>query len=141
MIQHTNAVKARIQAVPAVASKTFVSIAPRSAAGALPAAPYVVIHPADGVDSQERFTGPRSTEHPRFTLHIVGVSYDQVATLTKQIKAQFIAAGSGVVLTIPGEVCKPCWWESPMPVQIDDDVQPPLAYQVIELGFTAETST
>jgi len=47
----TAAVKAAIETVPALATKTFVSAAKRTN-GALPVPPYLVIHPSDGIDGQ-----------------------------------------------------------------------------------------
>lgn len=138
MIQHTNAVKALARTVPAFASKTFVTVASRDAAGKLPKSPYLVIHAADGSDKQGRFTGPRADQNPSFTLHVVGDDYDQVASVTALLKAKFIPGGFGHVFTIPGEHCFPVWWDSPIAIQIDNDISPPLVYQVIELGFRSE---
>lgn len=141
MLVHTNVVLARIREIPALASKTYALIAPKDANGKLPAAPFVVAHPADGIDTQERFTGPRSTQHPRFTLHVVGSSYDNVATVTALIKAKFVDAhGFGIPPVITGWACRSLVWSSPLPVQVDNDIVPPVPYQVIELGFTADPS-
>lgn len=131
----SNAVKARIETVPIVASKTFKSIVPH---GTEP--PYVVLHSSDGVDTQERFTGGRNVMHPRFTLHIVGESADQVETITGLIKATFIANGFGIPLTVAGETCDALWWDAPMPIQVDSDPLPQIIYQVIEVGWDARPS-
>lgn len=135
MKQHTDALVALLKTVPAFASKTFVTMVP---AGTTPTLPYLLVHPSDGTDSQERVTGPRITRHPRFTLHTVGSSYDQVAAGAKQIKDKLIVSGRGVTLTVTGEVCQPVWYESPVPIQIDADVTPPLIYHVAEVGFRAD---
>lgn len=133
----TAAVKAKIEEVTALSAKTFVSVAPRSN-GVLPTAPYVVIHPADGTDTQERVTGPRSTRHPSFTFHIVGTSYDNAQTVTEQIKAKFITGGVGIRLTVTGWNTKPCKWSSPLPTQVDNSITPSLIYNVVELDYDAE---
>ena len=138
MKQHTDWVKSRIQSVTNFAEKTFVTAAPRDATGKLPAAPYVVIHPADGVDTQERYTGPRATQNPRFTLHIVGRDYDSIAAVTRNVKAKFIENGFGVVPVIDGEKCRKVWWESPGVPEPDTDVTPQIAYGIVELGFTSD---
>ncbi len=103
--------------------------------GALPAAPYVVIHPSDGEDSQERLTGPRGTQHPDFTFHIVGSSYDNAQTVTELIKGKFVVSGFGVFLTVAGEYTTRCRWAMPTPTQVDNSLTPPLIYNVAELGF------
>ena len=137
---HADWVKARVQLVSNIATKTYMAFAPR-VAGALPAAPYVVIHSSDGIDSQDRYTGPRVTQHPRFTLHIVGTSYDSVAAVTRNIKAQFIVNGFGVIPVIEGERCWGLWWDAPVPTEVDNDVSPPIVYNIIELGFTTEPAS
>jgi hypothetical protein len=140
VIQHTLAVKARIQEVPALASKTYVGVAPKTADGKLPAAPFIVIYPADGIDTQERFTGPRSRQHPRFTVHVVGASYENVQAVTALVKAKFVVNGFGVPPAIGGEFTSALRWESPLPIQYDTDVYPSIPYQVIEISFNAEPS-
>lgn len=139
MIQHTNAVKAKFQEITPVASKVYISQAPRDSAGKLPATPFVVLHPVDGIDEQTSFTGPKLTQNPRWIAHMVGTSYEQVAALTKLAKDKFVVAGRGITLTVSGETCQPVWWESPTPVQVDNDVKPPVIYAVAELGFRTDT--
>ena len=138
MKKHTDAVKTAIQQIPAVASKTWVSVAPRDSQGKLPAPPYVVIHPQAGTDKQDRVTGPKKSQYPRFTLHMVGSSYDNAASVAELVKAKFVVAGVGVKLAITGETTKPCWWSQPLPTQVDDSVAPPLVYEVAELGFQSD---
>jgi hypothetical protein len=138
VIQHTEAVKARIESIPAFASATFVGDVPRTATGELVERPYIAVHPADGIDTQERFTGGRRTQHPRFTLHVVGDSYTNVATITRDLKARFISRGVGIPLEVPGETTRNLHWSSPEPIQWDRDVTPPVAYQVIELSFDSD---
>jgi len=138
VIQHTKAVTDRAEGMPAFASATFVGEVPRTASGELVERPYIAVYPADGIDTQERFTGGRRTQHPRFTLHIVGDSYDQVAMITRDLKARFIVNGIGVPLDVPGEKTLNLRWSSPEPIQWDRDVTPPVAYQVIELSFDSE---
>lgn len=135
---HTDWVKAQIQAIPALAAKTFTLEAPKDSNGKLPTAPFMVIYPADGIDRAERLAGPAITQNPRFLLHIVGSSYDNVATVTALVKARFIVDGFGVTPTIPDASCGRVWWHSPQPVALDRDVVPAIPFQVIELGFTAE---
>jgi hypothetical protein len=131
----TAAVVAAIKTVPAVASKTFISITP---GGTVQPLPYVIVHPADGVDEQTRFTGPYATTHPEFTLHIVGGSAEQASALTALVKAKFTTGGVFIIPTVSGRVGKNGYWRSPLPIQIDNDVAPALTYQVIQLGWTSD---
>lgn len=135
----SDAVKARIETVPIVASKTFKSIAQYPAPNELVkvTAPYIVIHGSDGVDTQERFTGGRTTMHPRFTLWIVGEDADQVEVITGLVKAKFILNGFGIPLSVAGETCDALWWDAPIPIQVDSDPLPQIIYQVIEIGWDA----
>jgi len=136
---HTSAVETIAKTVPALALKTFVGRGHKNADGSLVTPPLLVIYPADGIDSQERLTGPSSTQHPRFTLHIAGTSYSQVAEVTGLLKAKFIAVdGYGIPPVIAGWVTSDVSWNAPIPIQEDTDVTPSVLYQVIELSFDAD---
>ena len=138
-LAQTAAVVARIQEIPALASKTFKLVAPRNGSGALPTAPYVVVQPSDGTETQGRYTGGRATMHPRFVFHAVGSSYDNAQMILELVKDKFItAAGFGIPLVVAGEDCKNMRWESPQPVQVDNDPTPPILYATGELFWDAE---
>lgn len=136
MRAHTNAVKARIQTVQALTAKTFVGTA-RKADGKLQEPPYVVIYPAEGTDDTDRLTGPSTVQNPRFTIHIVGGSYDNVQSLVERIKPLFVLNGRAIEIDVPGERGYGLYWSSPVPIQWDFDV-PDRLYQVVELGFSSE---
>ena len=138
MLIHTDAVEARAITVPALATKTFVSIAKRDAAGELPVAPYLVIHPADGEDSQERVSGPRSAQNPAFTFHVVGTSYSNCQQVTELLKAKFFTAGVPIQINVTGERGRAMRWSSPQPTQVDNDMTPPLIYNVVEVSWISE---
>jgi len=131
---HTADVQARIESVALLASKTFVTLV----TGSTVSAPYVVIHPANGTDTQSRLTGPRLTQHPSWTLHLVGTSAEQVGWMLEQVKAKFITNGFGIRPTIAGENPGPYEWSQPIPIQYDSDVSPALIYAVVELDFYTE---
>lgn len=99
--------------------------------------PYVVVHPASGVDDQRRYTGPRLTQNPRFTIHSVGEDADQAAALGEMIKSLLVVNGFGVIPTITGERSERFWWDSPTPVQVDKDINPWVVYHVAECGFSS----
>lgn len=130
MRSHTAWLKARIESVTALASSTFVTVAPANTP-----LPYVLIHPMDGADVADRFTGPRSVQNPRFVIHSVGSTYEQCAWAAEKVKAVLVVAGLGVIPTITGELPRRVWYSVPQPVQTDDDVTPPLIYHTAECGF------
>lgn len=138
MLQHTTPVENRVKMVPALASKTHVGQVPKTSAGALVARPYAVIYPADGIDTQDRLTGGRRVQHPRFMIHIVGDTYRSVATVVADLKALFVRDGFAIPIEVDGERTRNQLWSSPEPIQWDKDTTPPVAYQVIELSFDSE---
>lgn len=138
--RHTLAVQAVIKTEPAVASKTYITEAPKDANGKLPSAPYVVIHPGTGTDATDRLSGPRVRERPFFTVHVVGSSWDNVTQLTERLKGLFVVGGWAVPPVLPGEMTSDFLWSEPIPIQVDRDVTPPIVYGVVELSFTAEPS-
>jgi len=139
--KHTDYLLAQIRSIAPLASKTFVAPSQRDALGKLPVAPYVVVYPAEGTDTRERFTGPAVTQHPSFTLHIVGSSYDNAATVAALIKAKFVAAGVGIQAVVEGEHSYGMSYSSPQPVQVDYDVSPALVYATAEITWHAEVIT
>jgi hypothetical protein len=132
--QHTYWLRDTIGAVPQLTGRVYVFGDVPSSVGT----PYVVIHPADGVDEQDRLTGPSSLMNPRFTVHTVGLRYAEVADLSGLIKDQLIENGFGVVPVIVGERSHRVWYESPMSIQRDDDTSPPRLYHVAECGFASQ---
>lgn len=138
MKKHTDALKAKTQEIPAFASKTFITVAkyPNSTDKVLP--PYIVWHPAQGENTQERVTGPRSTRHPRYTGHIVGESAEQVQALMDLLEAKLLPGGRGLALTVAGERSKPLWYSSPLPIQVQTDPQPTVIYGVVEVGWSSD---
>ena len=134
----TLAVKARAETLTALASKTFVTVT--SPVGTTIATPYLLIHPTDGIPEATRFTGPPITEHPAFTLHIVGKSAEQVQTIYDLLKVVFVTSGFMVPPTISGRRNWGGYWRSPIPIQTDNDVTPALIYQVVELGWDSDPS-
>jgi len=141
VIQHSRAVETRTRTVPALATATYVGRVPKTSAGSLVTRPYAVIYPAEGIDTQDRLTGGRRVQHPRFMIHVVGDSYNGVAAVASQLKARFIVDGFGIPLEVEGESTRNLQWSSPEPIQWEDDVTPPVAYQTIELSFDSEPIT
>lgn len=134
----TQATTAIIQTVPALVTATYVTTAPKPVPPATLPLPYAVVHPSDGIPAATRFSGPPITEHPEFTLHIVGASANQVQIVTGLIKAKFLVNGFIIPPAVAGRRNHSGYWRSPMPIQTDSDVTPALIFQVIELGWTSE---
>lgn len=132
---HSDLVLARFRAVVPLASKAFVAPAQRSATGVLPVPPYAVIYPAAGTDSSDRHTGPLVDQHPRFTAHIVGSSYEVCDAVLALVKAKFIVNGVGIEAVIAGESGSGMFFESPQPIVVDYNLSPPLVYATVELGW------
>jgi hypothetical protein len=131
----TIATKALIELVPALAGKTWVTRAPT---GPVLPAQYCIVHPAAGADEAGRFMGPQTVEHPEFTLHIVGATADQVQALIDLVKAKFVVNGFMTPPTVSGRRNWAGYWRSPLPIQTDNTVTPPLLFAVIQLGWTSE---
>lgn len=134
----TLAMQALVSQVPILAGRVYVTTAPAPPTGGTLPLPYAVIHPADGKDEQTRFTGPYSTEHPEFTIHSVGSTANQAKVVADLIKAQIIVNGFGVIPVVAGRKNQPAYYRSPIPVQIDADVTPPLCFHVAEVGWTSD---
>lgn len=129
----TDAVVAKYQTVAALATKTFVVEAPHGTE-----LPYAVIYPMGGRDTQERVTGPYLTRWPRYTVHIFGETADQVQTIADLVKPNFVLNGRGVTLTVAGWINQPIWYDEPIPLQKDTDVQPTVIFHVAELGWRSD---
>lgn len=128
--KHDAWLKARIETVPALAAATFVTTAP-----AATATPYVVLHPMDGSDDSDRFTGPSTVQHPRYVVHSVGETPEQAKWAAEQVKSKLVVAGVGVVPTIAGELAGAVSYSSPAPVQVDRDGPAVLFVHIAECGF------
>lgn len=136
----TAALKARIETVGNLAAKTFVTEAkyppPNSTTKVDP--PFVVIHPADGVNESESATGPRVVTHPEFTIHVVGASANSAGVVLDLLKTNLFPNGKGIRLTVTGRRNDPLWFESPVPAQLDTSVTPPLTYHVVRCGWRSQ---
>lgn len=131
--KHTDALVTKIQEIPALTAKTFRTIAPHGTVS-----PYVIVHPAKGSNSQEVLTGPHRTKHPRYTLHVVGDSSEQVEIVMDLLETKLFPNGFGVVLTVAGEQSFPLWFESPTPIQASTDPLPAIVFGVIECGWRSD---
>lgn len=138
--KHTDALVAKTQEIPALATKTFVTVAqyPSPNETVRVDAPYIVWHPAIGTHTQDRMTGPRSGKHPRFTGHIVGETADQVQVLADLLEQKLAPGGRGITMTVAGENSRALWFDSPLPIQVQTDPQPTVIYLVVEVGWSSE---
>lgn len=138
--KHADALKVKTQEIAELATKTFITEAKYPNSTVKVEAPYIVWHPAQGTNSQPAVTAPRVTRNPRFTGHLVGKNADQVQVLLDLLEAKLFPSGRGVVLTVAGEVSKPLWFESPLPIQVQTDPQPTVIYAVVEVGWESQTT-
>lgn len=133
------AMQAIVEQVPVLVNATYVTLAPARTTGQPPLAyPYALIHPTGGEDEQTRNTGPASTEHPEFTLHVVGGSAHQCQIVTDLLKAVIKPDGFGIIPTVAGRRNQRMFWRQPMPLQTSTEVTPPMVFAVIETGWTSE---
>lgn len=137
----TEAVEALIKSVTGLTSKVAVATMPRDSAGNLVKTPYVIVWPTDGQDSAERADLRAVSRNPKFTLHVVGSSYGNCQSVTELIKAKFVVRGVGVKLAIAGWNPHPVRWSMPASTQVDDSVQPPLVFNIVELAFQSDPTT
>lgn len=101
--------------------------------------PYVIIHPGEGNDDTDRVTAPRTTTHPEFTLHFVGLTAVSVQKSMELVKPKFVTGGRFICPTVSGRRNKLGYWRFPLPtLQTDRDVTPWLIYGVVELGWTSD---
>lgn len=130
-----------VETVPILASSTFVTLVPKPGSGQPPIAyPYALIHPTGGTDEQTRYTGPASTEHPEFTIHIAGASAEQVQTVTDLLKAVVIVDGFGIIPAVTGRRNQRMFWRQPIPIQSNTEVVPPMCFAVVETGWVSDPS-
>jgi hypothetical protein len=123
---------------PVNAGRVYVSIAPAPPSGGALPVPYWIIHPADGIDEQARYTGPSSREHPEFTIHTVGSSAAQAKINADLVKSALVVNGVGIIPTVAGRRNQRIYYRSPIPVQIDNTVVPPLLFHVAQVGWVSE---
>lgn len=133
MRKHTNALVAKSEEVELLEGRVFVTLADK---GTVP--PYLVWHPSQGVNTSGRVTGPKQTQNPRYTGHLVGNSAAQVEVLTDLLRDVLFPGGRGVRLEVDGEVSKPLWFEVPTPIQVQNDPQPAVIYTVVEVGWQSD---
>lgn len=130
--KHTAALVAASEGVPALDGRVFVT---RAAKGTVP--PYLVWHPAAGINSQDRHTSPRSTRNPEFTGHLVGETAAQVEILLDLLEAELFPGGLGVKLDVTGEKAHPLQYSVPVPIQVQEDPLPGVVYGVIEVSWAS----
>ena len=133
MKHHTEALVSAIEEVPAFAGRIFLSFAPHGTAK-----PYLVVHAANGTNTQPGATSPRVTRNPEYTIHVVGTGAGQVQTLMDLLEAKLFPGGRGLALTVAGEVSKPLTYACPLPIQVQTDPQPTVVYGVVEVGWSAD---
>lgn len=138
----TDAMVALVESVPILADATHVTLAPKASDGSSPLLyPYALVHPKGGIDEQTRVTGPYSTEHPEFTIHLAGGSAEQVQTITDLLKAEVKPSGVGVIVTVSGRKNQRAYWRQPLPIQTNTSVTPPMCFAVVEVGWISDPST
>lgn len=131
--KHADALKLKTQEIPAFATKTFFSIVTTGTT-----LPYIVWHPSNGVNLQDRVSAPRSTKNPQFTGHVVGSTAEQVLVLLDLLEAKLFPNGRGIRIDVTGEQGRPLNYSNPIPVQVQTDPQPTVVYGVVEVDWLSD---
>ena len=136
----TAALKALIETIPALEEATFVGEAknPPPNQERTVAPPYVVLFPADGTSTAESLTGPKVVENPEFTGWVVGDSAEQAGIVLTLLRQLLYPGGLGVRVSVDGRSNDRLWFESPVTLQRDSSVTPPLHYHVFRTGWRSQ---
>lgn len=130
------AAQSLVQQVPTLSEATYISNVPRAADGTpLIALPYAILHPIGGTPTAGRETGPAVTEHPSFTLHLVGVNAENALALTDLLRPLLTPE---TIPVVDGRRNTRIWWREPLPLQEDTDVKPPLIFAIVEFGWRSD---
>lgn len=132
----TDALRAVLEAIPGLSGKTFVGFT--TPVGTKIIAPYVLIFPAGGTNVADRLTGPTQVRNPAFTLHVVGANADSTQIVFDNIAAAFNADGFVTPPTVAGRRNSRGYFRCPLPIQVSDTADPPIAYAVVETGWMSE---
>lgn len=132
----TDALRAVLEAIPGLSGKTFVGFT--TPVGTKITAPYVVIFPSPGTNTADRLTGPTQVRNPSFTLHVVGANADSTQIVVGNIATAFNADSFVTPPTVTGRRNSAGYFRCPLPIQVSDTADPPIAYAVVELGWASE---
>lgn len=136
----TEALTALIETIPALENATFVgeakNPAPNEETVVVP--PYVVLFPADGVNSAESLTGPKVVTNPEFTGWAVGDSAEQAGVILTLLSTLLFPSGLGARVAVAGRRNDRLWFESPVGLQRDTSVTRPLHYHVFRTGWRSQ---
>lgn len=136
MITDTDALRAVLEAIPGLSGKTFVGFT--TPVGTKIVAPYVLIFPAGGTNTADRLTGPSQVRNPSFTLHVVGANADSTQIVFDNIAAAFNADTFVTPPPVAGRRNYGGYFRCPLPIQVSDTADPPVAYAIAELGWASE---
>jgi hypothetical protein len=70
----------------------------------------------------------------------VGSSANQAKVNADLVKAALVVGGFGIILTVTGRRNGRLYYRSPIPVQIDKTVTPPLCFHVAQVGWRSDPS-
>jgi len=73
-------------------------------------------------------------------LHVVGETYDHAQGVLEDVKELFIDPVSRFPypINVAGELARNIVWDGVLPVQVDNDVTPPIIYATAELSWDAD---
>lgn len=124
---HANAVLARLRADTVLAGCTF--------EGVVIDRPdrYCTLFLDNGEWEADRFTGPQDVATFTATIHSVGSTAEQAQMVAERVFAQLL----GFTPTVANRYCRRIRHVNSQPVQLDQDVSPPLYWCADTFSFTS----
>jgi len=101
----------------------------------LTAPPYVVLHPLNGADDQDRLTGPGARREPSWVLHCVGESSGAAEVVAERVDEVYRPRLRGIRVAVEGRRTKPIRRTDMAPVQEDDAVRPSIWFVPVTYSF------
>lgn len=125
---HANAVLARLREDSVLSGVTF--------QGVVTDRPdrYVTMFMDSGDWTQQRLTGPQGTATFGMTFHSVGTTAEQAQFVAEHVFDKLL----GYTPNVPARACWRIRHVSSQPVQLDQDVNPPLYYCVDVFNLTSD---
>ena len=97
---------------------------------------YVSVFSDSGERESESFTGPQQTVTRSFLVHSVGAT----AAKAQEVSALVIEQVVDRVFDVAGRVCRPVQHEASHYTRLDQDIDPPLFYNVDEFSVISKPS-
>lgn len=132
ILEHKQAVLARLRADTALANKTY-DTEVKSTNGAAVSTPYCVVYSNQGNREIERLNASQTRANFTFTIHSVGSTAEQAQAVAAKVYKQLM----GFKPTVADRSCWPMRAEMSQAVRPDKDVLPVVFYAVDEFTLSS----